>query len=136
MGWENKSVMEQKEQFIKEWESGAYYFNSLCEHYGISRTAGYKLIEAYQKFGSDIYAGRSKRPSNSPNKTPQYIEDSIILLRTKHKNWGARKIKKLLEAEYDVEEIPSAVTINAILKRNNLRQLHTCVTQRLLKSSI
>lgn len=43
-----------------------------------------------------------------------------ILLRTKYKNWGARKIRKLLEAEYAVSEIPSEVTINNILRRNNL----------------
>jgi len=120
MSWKNKSVMESKKQFIQMWKSDVYIFSSLCEHFEISRRTGYNLIKSYQQYGDVIFEGRSKRPLNIPNKTPEHIEASIVVLRKKHKAWGARKIKKLLEQEYGVEEIPSETTINAILKRNNL----------------
>lgn len=120
MSWQKTSVMEEKERFIKMWESGVYYFNSLCKYFGISRAGGYKLISSYKKYGSSIFLGRSKRPYNVPHKTREEIENSIIVLRKKHENWGARKLKKLLEREYSKKEIPSETTINAILKRNNL----------------
>jgi len=44
MGWKRTSVVKQKEQFIKMWQSGEIVFSSLRQHYGISRfTGGYQL---------------------------------------------------------------------------------------------
>ncbi len=120
MSWQKTSVMQEKEQFIKMWESGSYFFNSLCERFGISRTTGYHLIKQYEKYGEAVFAGRSKRPLRIPHKTPIKIEKAIVRLRKKHKNWGARKIRKLLELEFSKKEIPSETTVNAILKRNDL----------------
>lgn len=102
------------------WESQAYTTNSLCKHFGISRTTGYKLINEYLEFGEECFFPRSKAPINIPHKTPIKIENGIIRLRKKHPNWGARKIKTLLEREFSIKEIPSETTINAILKRNQL----------------
>lgn len=112
--------MKEKRHFIKMWESGIYIFSSLCESFGISRTTGYYIINEYKKHGELIFEGRSKRPNRIPHKTPVKIEKSIIKLRTKHNDWGAIKIRILLEKEYSEKEIPSETTINAILKRNNL----------------
>ena len=80
MSWKTSSVMEEKERFIKMWESDSYYFNSLCASFGISRTAGYKLIDNYKKYGEAIFEGRSKQPLSTPHKTPQNIEKAIIRL--------------------------------------------------------
>lgn len=120
MSWQSTSVMKEKERFIKMWESGVYIFRSLCESFGISRTTGYNLINQYQEYGEEIFSGRSKRPLKIPHKTPAEIEKAIVQLRVKHKNWGARKIRKLLEQEFSKKEIPSETTVNAILKRNDL----------------
>ena len=120
MSWQKKSVMQEKERFIKMWESGSYYFNSLCKSFGISRTTGYNLIREYSRHGEIIFSGRPKRPLSIPHKTPLKIEKAIVELRKRHNNWGARKIRKLLELEFSRKEIPSETTVNAILSRNNL----------------
>lgn len=120
MSWKSTNAMKEKKHFIQMWESGIYIFSSLCESFGISRTTGYYIINQYKEHGDLIFEGRSKRPNNIPHKTPEKIENSIIKLREKHKEWGARKIRKLLEKEYSEKDIPSETTINAILKRNNL----------------
>ena len=48
------------------------------------------------------------------------IEQKIIKLRKKYPDWGARKLKVLLEKNNLRKKIPPETTINAILKRNNL----------------
>ena len=112
--------MDQKLEFIKMWESQNYTMSSLCDYFGISRTTGYKLIKKYKKIGKACLEIGSKAPKKIPHKTREEIEESIIKLRKRHENWGARKIKVLLEREYAKKEIPSETTINAILKRNAL----------------
>ena len=120
MSWKQSSVMEQKMLFIKMWESGDYYMNSLCEYFGISRPTGYNLIKRFNSEGERCFSNSSRAPNLIPHKTPKKIELSIIKLRKKHPNWGARKLKVLLEKEINRNKIPSETTINAILKRNSL----------------
>lgn len=120
MSWYKKSVMDQKEMFIKMWESKSFTVCSLCERFGVSRTTGHKLIRKYLEVGESCFMEGSKAPNLIPHKTASEIEQAVIELRTKYKNWGARKIKVLLEKGFNKKEIPSETTVNAILKRNNL----------------
>jgi len=120
MSWQTESVMEQKERFIRMWLSNDFTFKGLCESFRTSTRTGYNLLNAYKKYGDDCFLPKSKRPINSPNKTPQIIEDKIIQLRGKHEDWGARKFRTMLQKYFKENLIPSETTINAILKRNNL----------------
>ena len=120
MSWNLKSVMEQKMLFIKMWESGDYYLSSLCDHFGISRPTGYKLLNEFNEYGEECFNTLSRAPHLIPHKTSKKVETEIIKLRKKHPLWGARKIKVLLEQKIKKELIPSNTTINAILKRNDL----------------
>ena len=120
MGWQQTSVMEEKMKFIRAWRSDQYTITSLCEAFGISRVTGHRLIKRFEEEGEKGFEERSKRPRSVPHKTPKEVEDAIIQLRTKHKNWGARKFVELLKAEFKVEQIPSETTINNILSRNGL----------------
>lgn len=120
MSWQTKSVMEQREKFIMMWKSNNYTVTALCKSFGISRRTGYNLINKYKKLGDQCFEDRSKVPTNTPHKTPIEIEEKIVELRRKHETWGARKFKKLLEQNFEISDIPSETTINAILKRNDL----------------
>jgi len=121
MSWKITSVMQEKARFILMWQSGSYTFKSLCEEFGISRTAGYNLINAFKEEGEGCLQEKSKRPKNIPHKTPEEVEQKIVELRKKYPLWGARKIKKLAESSYKGEKkIPSETTINAIFTRNEL----------------
>ena len=119
MSWQTKSVMEQKILFIKMWQSGNYTMTSLCDRFNISRTTGHKLVKRFQAEGESCLNIKSTTPFSSPHKTPKKVERAIINLRKKYPNWGARKLKVLLENKVSSEKIPSETTINAILKRNN-----------------
>ena len=120
MSWQKTSPMEEKKKFIRMWQSGDYTVTELCNSHNISRTIGHKLIKSYKEKGELCFLEKSRRPRNIPHKTPLIIEEAIVNLRKKHKHWGARKLMKLLEGEFHVEEIPSETTVNSILKRNGL----------------
>jgi len=112
--------MEQKERFIRMWLSKDFTISGLCKSFGISRTTGHKLIKTYLELGDSCFEFKSRRPFNSPNRTPKIIEDKIVELRGKHEDWGARKFRTMLQKYFKENLIPSETTINAILKRNNL----------------
>lgn len=120
MSWQTKTIVEQKERFIRMWLSHDFTVSGLCESFNISRTTGYNLIRKYKEEGEECFHFKSKRPKSSPFKTSPLIEEVIIELREKHKNWGARKFKIILEDYFEKSQIPSETTINAILKRNGL----------------
>jgi len=120
MGWNIKSVMEQKLLFIKMWQSGEYTMTSLCHRFQISRTTGHKLVKRFEKEGESCLTVHSTTPHNSPHKTSKKIENAIVKIRKKYPDWGARKLRILLLKKYSNKEIPSETTINNILKRNHL----------------
>jgi len=120
MSWQTISVMEQKMLFIKVWESGDYYMSSLCNHFGISRTTGHKLVNQYKQKGESCLMNSSRAPISAPHKTSPKIKAAIVKLRKEHLDWGARKLKVLLEKKIKKNKIPSETNINAVLKRNQL----------------
>ncbi len=118
MSWTNTNPMEEKIKFIRAWQSGQYTVSDLCNAHNISRTTGHRLIRKFNQEGEKCFFEKSKGPKNIPNKTNPKIEKAIIKLRKKHKLWGARKLMKLLEKKFNLNQIPSETTVNAILKRN------------------
>jgi len=119
MPWKNNSTMDQKIAFIREWESGKYYFNSLCSAYGISTPTGYQIIERYKENGIHDLTQRSRRPNNSPDSTSEDIVNEVKYWRNK-KGWGAKKIRVKVLEKFDKYLVPSVTTIHNILIRLNL----------------
>lgn len=101
-------------------QSGDYTMTALCNRFGISRTTGHKLAKKFKQEGESCLMVNSKAPRSTPHKTPKKMENAIIKLRNKYPNWGARKLKVLLEKKNLEQKNPSETTISAILKRNNL----------------
>lgn len=120
MAWKETTKMEQKIEFINEWRSGNYSITELCRQFEISRPTAYKYIKRYEKEGLQGLNERKRKPSQHPSKTPQKVEQQIVLYRKKYPRWGAEKIWKILHKDFSVERIPSISTVNRILKRNGL----------------
>lgn len=115
MSWETKTVMEQREAFVEAAERGEESFAALCRRYQISRKTGYKWLKRAQE-GQQL-TDQSRRPNRQPTKTPDDVEAQILAMREAHPTWGGRMIKATLEQD-GCEDIPSARTCCAILKRN------------------
>ena len=119
MPWKANTTMEQKIAFIRDWESGQYYFNSLCSAYGISRATGYKIINRYKEGGIKSLRARSRRPHNCPSTTTDEIVRLVKKWRKK-KAWGAKKIRVKIVEQLGEELVPSVTTIHNILIRESL----------------
>jgi transposase InsO family protein len=90
----------------------------LCQRYQISPTTAYKWIGRGAS-AEETYEDRSRRPRRSPNQTAAEIEEQILMVRDAHPVWNARKIRKVLQRDFELDEhVPAASTIGQILKRN------------------
>lgn len=117
MSWETKTVMEQREQFIKEVTEGNDTISALCRKYGISRKTGHKWINRAAE-GLQL-CNQSRRPHQQPSKTADDLEALIVQMRLSHPAWGGKTIRAALEAA-GVEGLPSDKTCCNIIKRNGL----------------
>lgn len=117
MSWETKTVMEQREAFVKEATEGNDTVTALCRKYGISRKTGYKWINRAAE-GLQL-CDQSRRPNQQPSKTANDLEALIVRTRLSHPAWGGKTIRAALEAA-GVEGLPSDKTCCNIIKRNGL----------------
>jgi len=120
MPWKEQTVKMSREEFVKRVTAKEKSVSALCREYGISRDTGYKWLNRYQN--GESLSDKSRAPFHTANKTSTETEELILDLRKKHPAIGAVKIKKMLENR-NFRGIPSASTVNAILKRNG------CITK-------
>ena len=119
MPWEVTDVKKERAGFVSEWESQDWSMAELCRDYGITRTTGYKWVNRYEEEGLDGLGNKSRAPHRHPNQTSEEVEKAILQLREKHRRWGARKIRAMLERQAD-EPVPGTSTIGAILQQYGL----------------
>jgi transposase InsO family protein len=117
MPWQELSLMEQREEFVRLALAPGANMSELCRRFRISRAKGYKWRERYLKEGRAGLADRSRRPLHSPSRTVPAIEDEVLRIRKASNNaWGGRKIAKVMQRTGAVE-VPSPSTITEILRR-------------------
>lgn len=114
MPWKEKTVMEQRKEFIEQ-AAECTNFSALCREYGISRKTGYKWQNRFREDGS--VSDRSRRPKHPHAKTAPVIEAAVLAMREENPSWGGRTIHAVLEAD-GIKGLPSAKTCSNILKRN------------------
>jgi transposase InsO family protein len=86
--------------------------SELCRRYGISRKTGHKWRDR-----GDLLEERSRRPHQSPTRTAEAIEATLLALRDQFPDWGARKLRRYLHDRGELA-LPSVSTITAILRRH------------------
>lgn len=121
MPWEEVSIMTQRTEFIEQALREGTNLRGLCRAYGITPRTGYKWLKRYQEQGEIGLYDRSRRPKRSPGKSSPWIEEAVLKVRRAHPAWGGRKIQWKL-AQEGVQPTPSASTITAILRRNEMIQ--------------
>lgn len=117
MPWTEKSVKDQREEFVLLARAAGANISELSRRFGISRQTAYKWLGRYDARAADSALGdRSSRPLTSPRRSAPELEQQILALRAEQGAWGARKIAKVLEREKALQVAPS--TVNSILRRN------------------
>jgi transposase InsO family protein len=116
--WKVSNPVDLKMEFLVRLQKGER-MTALCEEFGISRKTGHKLRNRYEAFGAEGLLEESKAPRSIPHKTAREVVDVLLAKRRENPDWGARKIKDVLERALG-RQFPAASTISEILARNGL----------------
>ncbi len=118
MPWEEKTVNDQRAEFVARAILGEESMSALCREFGISRPTGYKWVERFRS--GEGLCDRSHAPFSRPFRTDPGTEQRIVDARAEHPTWGARKLQRYLTDKDNGGTVPAASTINDILKRSGL----------------
>ena len=120
MPWRARSAMDERLQFIRDYQRQLFTMTELCDRYGVSRPTGYTLIARYEADGAASLRPRSSRPHHSPQATPSRAVEAIVALRRRYPSWGGKKIVARLRERQPSWAWPAISTANDILKRHGL----------------
>ena len=84
--------MDQRVQFIADYQRAVFDIAELARRYGISRKTAYKWIERYEIGGPAGLVDRSRRPAHCLHRTPPAIIAALLEVRRHHPTWGASAI--------------------------------------------
>src|SRR5580765_8948308 len=130
MAWRTTKVAEQRMEFVVAASRKEKSFKELCKEFQISCRTGYTWWNRYKAGGLGGMQERSRRPHHSPRRTTKETEQRVVELRRARPDWGARKLRKLLEREST--HLPAS-TIHRILLRYDLVRdgdRHSLATKR------
>lgn len=130
MAWRTTKVAEQRMEFVIAASRKEKSFQELCKEFQISCRTGYTWWNRYKAAGLGGMQERSRRPHHSPRRTKEETEKRVVELRRARPDWGARKLRKLLEREST--HLPAS-TIHRILLRYDLVRdgdRHSLATKR------
>jgi hypothetical protein len=85
--------MEQRLDFLREYETGLFTMSELATQYGISRKTAYKWVERYEAEGT----GRPlATPASQPAGHRARAGGRVDPQRLRHPRWGAKKVAGLI----------------------------------------
>jgi len=119
MPWRASTPMSLRQEFVQFVAHQTLPVSELCRRYGISRKTGHKWLRRFQTAGPHGLVDRSRRPHRSVGQTPPPLEAAVVALRQAHPAWGARKLRRRLQA-LGHPAVPAASTVTRILHRHAL----------------
>ena len=120
MPWLETLPMEQRVDFVREYESGYFTMTELAAQYGISRKTGYKWLGRHDTEGVLGLQNRSRRPRHSPQATDAALVATLIALRKRHPHWGAKKLLTVAARRAPTAAWPCPSTVATHLKAQGL----------------
>ena len=117
MGWEERTVKQMREEFVRRVLAKEKSKAALCREYGISRPTGDKWLRRYQE--EQPLSDRSRAPKTQPGRVAPEVEAHIVQLRRQYPALGAGKLHKMME-NMGHKDLPCARTFNNIFARNHL----------------
>ena len=120
MPWNETSPMHERMRFIEDMKLGVFGMAELCRRFGVSRKTGYKWLERHEQYGARGLADRSRRPQRSPHQTAAATMERLLEVKRLHRNWGAKKLLKILRRKDPERAWPACSTVSARLKQEGL----------------
>jgi putative transposase len=120
MPWRETSPMEQRLEFIREYETELFTMTELAAQYGISRKTGYKWLERSQARDALGLRDHSRRPRHCPHATDPELIEVLLAVRRRHPRWGPKKLLAVVRRREPAVSWPARATVAALLKRHGL----------------
>jgi transposase InsO family protein len=120
MPWQEKSLMDQRTQFIADYQREVWTVVELADRYEISRKTAYKWIDRYAAGGPAALVNQSRRPKGCPHQTAFELVDAVLTLRRHHPTWGPKKLRHVLMTREPTIAWPARSTIAGLLRRHDL----------------
>jgi transposase InsO family protein len=108
--------MEERLEFVREYETGLFTMTELAAQYGISRKTGYKWLERHDAEGPLGLCDRSRRPQTSPRATDPELMEMLVAIRQRHPRWGAKKLLRVARRHHPHAAWPARSTVCDHLK--------------------
>ena len=120
MPWRETLLMDQRVQFIADYQRDVFDVADLARRFGISRKTAYKWIDRYADGGPAGLVDRSRRPTHAPQATPAHIVAALLDVRRHHPTWGAKKLLKVVATRQPTWTLPARSTVCDLLDRAGL----------------
>lgn len=120
MPWPGRSLMELRDGFIDDCETGIWTITQVAQEYGISRKTAHKWIERAREAGRAGLADRSRRPHTSPGATPLAVREALCRARRSKPQWSPDAVRGWLARRQPDMAWPSRVTIAKIWRAAQL----------------
>jgi len=120
MPWEVNTVLDQRRDFLTDYDRQELSLAELCRAYHISRVTGYKWCARWLTDPQAGLSDRSRAPQAHPNRLAAELADQIVALRTAHPYWGPRKLRARLVREQPDQPWPAPSTIGELLRAHGL----------------
>ena len=120
MPWQERSLLDQRTQFIADYLRGLQTVTELAARFGISRKTAYKWIDRYGEGGPGALPDRNRRPHSCAHATDPAIVAAVLEARRRHPRWGAKKLLRILRNKEPQRAWPARSTICDLLKRHAL----------------
>jgi putative transposase len=117
MPWQETLLMDQRVQFIADYQRDVFDVAELARRYGISRKTAYKWIDRYDAAGPVGLSDRSRRPAHCPHATSAVIVAALLEVRRHHPTWGAKKLLKIVATQQPTWTLPARSTVCDLLDR-------------------
>jgi transposase InsO family protein len=118
--WKETCAMDERTRLIGDWLSGRYSKSELSRSYGVSRPTVDKWVGRYETDGVSGLRERSRRPLESPLRTPDAVIERLIDAKHRWPSWGPKKLVWWLGQQAPSEAWPAPSTAGEILKRAGL----------------
>ena len=120
MPWKECKALDERKNFIREWEKGEDDLAELCRRFGVSRPTAYTWLKRYEAEGEAGLEERSRSPHECPHAMSEAVMEAVLKLRREHPRWGPRKLRAYLMAGQGQQHWPAASSIGALLSREGL----------------
>ena len=112
--------MDQRIQFIGDYQRGLLPLTELANRFGLSRQTAYKWIDRDEAGGPPALVDQSRRPRSCPHATPEDLVTAVLEERRHPPRWGAKKLLRILRRKDPDGAWPARSTVCDLLKRHDL----------------